>query len=122
MKHSDNFEHLVNEAKKNIHEISVETLAKHISQNPELLLLDVRENDEWVNGHIENAIHLPRGILERDVEKVIQDKNSELVVYCSGGFRSALACDNLQKMGYKHVLSLAGGLKDWIRKGHKITP
>ena len=121
MDHTNNFLHLVNEAKKHVQEISATELEKLISSNKSLILLDVRENDEWVNGHIEHAIHLPRGILERDVEKLLTDKDAEIVAYCSGGYRSVLACESLHKMGYKKAVSLKGGLKDWIASGFPLT-
>lgn len=117
MDHQDQFLKLVHEAKKNIQEIDPQLLHSMISAKYSFMLLDVRENDEWVNGHIAQALHIPRGILERDIENLVPDKHTPLVVYCGGGYRSALACDNLQKMGYKNVKSLAGGIKAWVVSG-----
>lgn len=113
MNHSKNFNDLVNDAKKRIKEIDVSDLKKLIQTNSDLTLIDVREDDEWHSGHLPDAIHIARGVLERDIESNIPDKTSLIVAYCGGGFRSALACDNLQKMGYKKVFSLAGGFRAW---------
>ena len=81
-------------------------------------LVDVREDSEWAKGHLPNAIHLGKGVIERDIETKVPDKNAELVLYCGGGFRSALAADNLQKMGYKNVLSMDGGWRGWTESGY----
>ena len=113
MDHSKNFEQLVKSAKEQIQEIDVPKLASMQKIRDEFILIDVRECDEWFSGHIPEAMHVPRGILERDIEKLITNKEEPLVLYCGGGYRSALACDNLQKMGYKNVKSLKGGIRDW---------
>ncbi len=113
MDHSKNFEELVKAAKEQIEEIGVSDLSSMQKNKVEFILIDVRENDEWFSGHIPEAVHVPRGILERDIEKLITNKEEPLILYCAGGYRSALACDNLQKMGYRDVKSLKGGIRDW---------
>jgi rhodanese-related sulfurtransferase len=111
MKHSKEFERLVDDAKSRIKEVSVtETLER---QKAGATLIDVREDNEWEKGHAEGAMHLGRGIIERDIVQTFPDKSTELILYCGGGFRSALAADNLQKMGYTNVFSMAGGWKAW---------
>lgn len=120
MNHNHDFLNLVHEAKQRIKEITIDDLQQKIDQKESFILLDVRENDEWANGRIPEAMHLPRGILERDVEALISDKKIEVVVYCGGGYRSALACDALQKMGYLSAFSLAGGIRAWFEAGKPI--
>ncbi len=121
MDHSPGFLALVNDAKKRVAEVSVAEARARIAANPKLLLLDVREDHEWNAGHAAEAVHLGKGILERDLEKLYPDKNAEIIMYCGGGFRSALTCDAAQKMGYQNVASLIGGYKgmvaaDWPMK------
>ena len=111
MKHSPAFLALVEEAMPRIREIRVEDLGAGE------LLIDVREDNEYAAGHAHNAVHMGRGIIERDIENAVADKNTKLVLYCGGGFRSALAADNLQKMGYTNVWSLAGGWRALCEKG-----
>jgi phage shock protein E len=110
------FEKLVAEAKKNITEISPEEAAAKL-RNGEAVIVDVRDNDEWDEEHIANAIHLSRGTLELDVEEKVPDPNAVIICHCGGGGRSALAAESLQKMGYKNVRSMAGGLKAWKAAG-----
>ncbi len=111
MKHSKEFEAITDDAKSRISEVSVaETLEK---MKKGANLIDVREDNEWEKGHAENAVHLGRGIIERDIVEKFPDKNTELILYCGGGFRSALAADSLQKMGYRNVFSMRGGWKAW---------
>ena len=117
MDHSPGFLALVNDAKSRTKEISPEATAARITNGDDLVLVDVREDHEWAAGHASGAVHLGRGILERDVEKAIPDPGKTLVLYCGGGFRSALAADNLQKMGYTDVWSMAGGYKAWVKAG-----
>lgn len=113
MKHTPGFIALVDDAKTRIREITVaETLARQ-AENPAMHLLDVREDNEWQQAHAEGARHLGKGIIERDVETQIPDYDTELILYCGGGYRSALAADVLQKMGYTNVFSLAGGWHAW---------
>ncbi|MGI9036920.1 MAG: rhodanese-like domain-containing protein [Pyrinomonadaceae bacterium] len=111
MEHTKEFEKLVAGIKPNVREISVaETLEKVKNGTP---LIDVREDNEWEDGHAKGATHIGRGVIERDIIGKFPDKNQELILYCGGGFRSALAADNLQKMGYRNVLSMAGGWTAW---------
>ena len=111
MEHSPGFLKIVNEAKTRVKEVSVDQARERLKQNPKAVLVDVREDIEWQNGHAAEAIHLGKGVLERDIEKAIPEPNTELIMYCGGGFRSALTADVTQKMGYKNVYSLAGGYK-----------
>ncbi len=111
MQHSPGFLSLVNDAKGRIQEVSIEDLRARMAANPALVLLDVREESEWAAGHAVQAAHLGKGILERDLEARYPDRNAEVVMYCGGGFRSALTCDAAQKMGYTNVRSLIGGYK-----------
>ena len=109
MEHTPGFLKVVNEVRPRINEISPEQARAQLAQNPKALLVDVREDSEWNNGHAAGAIHLGKGVLERDLERTIPDPATEIILYCGGGFRSALATDNIQKMGYHNVLSLDGG-------------
>src|SRR5688572_7521429 len=111
MDHSPGFLKIVNEAKTRVKEVTVDQARERLQANPQAILVDVREDLEWENGHAAEAIHLGKGILERDIEKAIPDPNAELIMYCGGGFRSALTADVAQKMGYTNVSSLAGGYK-----------
>ncbi|MBU1437483.1 MAG: sulfurtransferase [Gammaproteobacteria bacterium] len=112
--HNPGFLTLVDDAKSRVKEITIEEFQQH--QRP-CVLIDVREDREWQAGHLPQAMHLGKGIIERDIEAVVQDKQQTLVLYCGGGFRSALAGDVLQKMGYTDVLSLAGGYSAWVNAG-----
>lgn len=119
MKHAPGFLRLVAECMPRIQEIDID----HVRSQPALTLVDVREDHEWAAGHIPGAIHLGRGILERDVEQRIPDLHAPIVLYCGGGYRSALAADNLQKMGYTQVYSMAGGWRAWREAGlPAVTP
>jgi len=120
MKHSEEFLTVVNDAKSRIKEVSVEETLKRMSEDENVKLIDVREDNEWDAGHADGAVHLGRGIIERDVVQTFPDKNSELILYCGGGFRSALAADMLQKMGYTNVYSMAGGWKAWKDAGAPV--
>jgi rhodanese-related sulfurtransferase len=111
MQHSEEFLKIVDEAKSHIKEISVSETQQRMRQGAHLI--DVREDNEWQAGHAKNAVHLGRGIIERDIVEKFPDKNTELILYCGGGFRSALSADNLQKMGYSNVASMAGGWREW---------
>ena len=117
MDHSPGFLKLVNEAKMNITEISVADARAQLAANPKLVLLDVREDSEWSAGHAVEAIHLGKGILERDLEKLYPNTETELIMYCGGGFRSALTCNVAQKLGYQNVRSLIGGYKSLVAAG-----
>jgi rhodanese-related sulfurtransferase len=111
MHHSPGFLKIVADAKTRVREISVDQTRAWLLQNPKIVLLDIREDHEWDAGHAAEAIHLGKGILERDLEKIIPDATTEIIMYCGGGYRSALACDAAQKMGYRSVHSLIGGYK-----------
>ena len=113
MKHSEGFLELVNEAKTRIREVTVEETQQRMSANPDAKLFDVREDHEWQAAHAAGAEHLGKGIIERDIEEKVPDKSTEVILYCGGGFRSALAADVLQQMGYTNVFSMAGGWKAW---------
>ena len=119
-KHSEKFLNIVNEAKSKIRETDIKKVKAKIDQGDDFFLVDVREESEWISGHIVNAIHLGKGIIERDIEFKITDANAEIVLYCGGGFRSALSADNLQKMGYTNVSSMDGGYRDWQKAGYPI--
>jgi rhodanese-related sulfurtransferase len=111
MDHSPEFLKIVTDAKTRVREITVDQTAAWLKQNPKVVLLDVREDSEWNTGHAAGAVHLGKGVLERDIEKLIPDPTTEIIMYCGGGYRSALACDVAQKMGYRSVHSLIGGYK-----------
>ena len=117
MDHSPGFLKIVNDAKANVRELSVSEARARLAANPQAILIDVREDSEWAAGHAVEARHLGKGILERDIEKLFPDPNTELIMYCGGGFRSALTCDVAQRMGYRNVLSLAGGYKAMVAAG-----
>lgn len=119
--HTSLFLGLVADAKTRIREIDVGTLYQKINQKDPLTIIDVREDHEWVLGHIPEAMHLSKGVIERDIEKTVPDQNTPILVYCSGGFRCALVADSLQNMGYKEVYSLAGGLQDWENQGYPLV-
>lgn len=109
MSHAPGFLRLVDDVKTRVREVSVEDLQARQAEAPGLVLVDVREDDEWRAGRVDGAIHLGKGVIERDIEAAVPDTGAELVLYCGGGFRSALAADALQTMGYTNVASLAGG-------------
>ena len=117
MQHAEGFLKLVNDAKTRIRETDVPAVKKRLDAGEKLLLLDTREDSEWARGHLPGAIHLSKGIIERDIEKTVSDKSAEMILYCGGGFRSALAADNLQKMGYQNVISMDGGWRAWCESG-----
>lgn len=118
--HSDRFVTLVDDAKNRIEEISPDRVKEKMAADEDFVLLDVREQDEWEDSHISGAEYLGRGVIERDIEQEYPNTDEEIVLYCGGGFRSALAADNLQKMGYRNVKSLAGGYRSWIEAGYPI--
>jgi len=120
MKHSPGFLSLVNDAKSRVREVSVAEARQRMSENPKALLIDVREDKEWQDSHAEGAQHLGKGVIERDIETRVPDKSTELILYCGGGYRSALAADALQKMGYTNVWSMAGGWKAWKESGAPV--
>ena len=117
MDHSPGFLKLASEAKKSVNEISVAEARAKLAANPKVVLMDVREDHEWAAGNAVEAVHLGKGILERDLEKLYPDADTEIIMYCGGGFRSAMTCDAAQKMGYKNVHSLIGGYKGMVAAG-----
>jgi rhodanese-related sulfurtransferase len=121
MKHSEGFLKLVNDAKSRIREVTVTETRERITSANGVRLIDVREDHEWDAGHAAGSTHLGKGIIERDIEASVPDKNTEVILYCGGGFRSALAADVLQQMGYTNVFSMAGGWKAWQDSGAPIT-
>jgi rhodanese-related sulfurtransferase len=115
MDHSPGFLKIVKEAQPRVKEITIEQARERLAKNPKAILVDVREDSEWQKGHAAEAMHLGKGILERDIEKAIPDSNTELIMYCGGGYRSIMTADNAQKMGYKNVHSLIGGYKAMVQ-------
>ena len=120
MKHSEGFLKLVNNAKTRVREVSVEETQQRLEANRDAKLIDVREDNEWQAGRAAGAEHLGKGIIERDIEAQVPDKSTELILYCGGGFRSALVADVLQQMGYTNVFSMAGGWKAWKDSGAEV--
>jgi rhodanese-related sulfurtransferase len=120
MKHSPAFLKIVEDAKSRVKEADFRDIKRRIDAREKLTLVDVREESEWAHGHLPGAVHLGKGIIERDVERTFPDKDVPLVLYCGGGFRSALAADNLQKMGYTNVISMDGGWRGWTEAGFPV--
>jgi len=118
MQHAPKFLAIVNDAKKRVKETNVTDVKRRMDAGEKMIVVDVREESEWANGHLPGAIHLGKGIIERDIEARIPDTSAKLILYCGGGFRSALSADNLQKMGYTKVESMDGGWKGWIAAGY----
>jgi rhodanese-related sulfurtransferase len=119
-KHAPGFLAIVNDARSRIAECSVADVNEWQTASETFRLIDVREESEWSRGHLPGAEHLGKGIIERDVEEQIPDQATKIVLYCGGGYRSALAADNLQKMGYTNVISMDGGFRDWTEAGLEI--
>ena len=115
MDHSPGFLKVVNEARSRVKEVTIDEARKRLAANPKAILLDVREDSEWQQGHADKAVHLGKGILERDIEKLIPDQNTEIIMYCGGGYRSALTVEVAQRMGYKNAASLVGGYKGLVQ-------
>ena len=122
MKHSEGFLQVVNDAKTRIKEVTVDQTCERLAANRDALLVDVREDHEWDDAHAAGSIHLGKGIIERDIEATVPDKATEVILYCGGGYRSALAADVLQNMGYTNVWSMAGGWKAWKESGAPVEP
>ena len=116
--HSNKFLTLVKDAKRKIRETNVEEVKTKLDRGDIFHLVDVREESEWNKGHITNAMYIGRGVIERDIEKKINNTEAEIILYCGGGFRSALSADNLQKMGYSNVSSMDGGYSGWVKAGY----
>lgn len=120
MQHAAGFLKLVNDAKTRVKETNVAEVKERLDAGEKLTLIDTREDSEWARGHLPGAMHLCKGVIERDIEAAVPDKNAELILYCGGGFRSALAADNLQKMGYTKVMSMDGGWRGWMEAGYPV--
>ena len=121
MEHSPGFLKVVNEARGKVREITIDQARERLAKNPKAVLLDVREDSEWQKGHAAQAQHLGKGVLERDIEKMFPDTNAEIIMYCGGGFRSALTAEVAQRMGYKDVASLSGGYKALVQANWPMT-
>jgi len=121
MLHSKKFLELVTNTRAKVNETDVPTVKSRLDKGDKFILVDVREDNEWQNGHLPNAIHLGKGIIERDIEAKIPDTSTEIILYCGGGFRSILSADNLQKMGYTNVISMDGGFRGWKEAGFEIV-
>jgi rhodanese-related sulfurtransferase len=119
--HSPRFLKIVEDTRKRIREVTIDEVKAKLDRKEKFLLIDVREESEYAADHLPGAVHLGKGIIERDVEARVPDQNTPMVLYCGGGFRSALAADNLQKMGYTQVLSMDGGIRGWREKGLSLT-
>src|ERR1700730_7984074 len=119
--HPPRFLKIVDDAKKRVRETNVDAVKARIRRSENVLLIDVREESEFAKDHLPGAMHLGKGVIERDIEARVPELNTELVLYCGGGFRSALAADHLQKMGYTNVISMDGGIRDWREKGYPLT-
>ena len=121
MQHAPLFLKIVNDARSRVNEATVDEIKRRIDQKDKFTLVDVREESEFAKDHLPGALHMGKGIIERDVEARVPDLNAPLVLYCGGGFRSALAADNLQKMGYTNVISMDGGIREWREKNYPLT-
>jgi len=119
--HPPRFLKIVDDARTRIRETTVEVVKSRLERGDKFILIDVREESEYQKDHIPGAIHMGKGVIERDIEQKVPNANAELVLYCGGGFRSALAADNLRKMGYTNVISMDGGIRGWREKGYPLT-
>jgi rhodanese-related sulfurtransferase len=119
--HPPRFLQIVDEARKRVIETTVDKVKSRLDKGEKFLLIDVREESEYAKDHLPGAVHLGKGIIERDIENRVPDPNTLMILYCGGGFRSALAADNLQKMGYRQVISMDGGIREWREKGFPLT-
>ena len=119
--HPPRFLKIVDDARTRVRETNVDEVKKRMDRGDKFLLVDVREESEYAKDHLPGAIHLGKGVIERDIEERVPELNKELVLYCGGGYRSALAADNLQKMGYTNVISMDGGIRGWREKGFPLT-
>jgi rhodanese-related sulfurtransferase len=120
-KHAERFLKLVAESKSKVRECTIADIKPRLDRGDSFYLIDTREESEWAAGHLPKAIHLGKGVIERDIEATIPDPNAEIVLYCGGGFRSALAAENLQRMGYTNVISMDGGIRAWKDAGFPIV-
>jgi len=121
MQHAPGFLKLVNEARTRVREITVDEARDRLARNPKAVLLDVREDSEWLAGHAAQAVHLGKGVLERDLEKTVPEFEREIIMYCGGGYRSVLTADAAQRMGYRNVFSLIGGYKGLVSANWPTT-
>jgi len=121
MQHAPRFLKIVDDAKSRVKESNVDEVKQKLDRGEKFMLVDVREESEFAKDHLPGAIHLGKGVIERDIEARIPDLNAPLVLYCGGGFRSALAADNLQKMGYTNVISMDGGVRGWREKNYPMS-
>ena len=119
--HPPRFLKIVDDARSRVRETNVDEVKKRMDRGDKFLLVDVREESEFAKDHLPGAIHLGKGVIERDIEARVPELNAEMILYCGGGFRSALAADNLQKMGYTNVISMDGGIRDWREKDFPLT-
>ena len=119
--HPPRFLKIVDDARSRVRETTVDEVKSRLDRGDKFVLVDVREESEFAKDHLPGAIHLGKGVIERDIEAQVPDLGAEMVLYCGGGFRSALAADNLQKMGYTKVISMDGGIRDWREKGYSLT-
>jgi rhodanese-related sulfurtransferase len=119
--HSPRFLQIVDDAKKRVREVTIDDVKAKLDRSEDFLLVDVREESEYTKDHLPGSIHLGKGIIERDIEERVADLDAPIVLYCGGGFRSALAADNLRKMGYRNVSSMDGGIRGWREKGFPLT-
>ena len=119
--HPPRFLKIVDDAKTRVREINVDAVKARMDRGDKFLLVDVREESEFAKDHLPGAVHLGKGIIERDIEARVPELDTEMILYCGGGFRSALSADNLQKMGYTNVISMDGGIRDWREKGFPLT-
>ena len=121
MQHSPRFLKIVNDAKSKVKETTVDQVKQKLDDGEKFLLVDVREESEFAKDHLPGAIHLGKGVIERDIETRVPDEKTPMILYCGGGFRSAMAAENLQKMGYTNVISMDGGIRDWREKGYPLA-
>ena len=121
MKHSPSFLKLVDEAKSRIGEVDIHQVKEWLDSDKKFYLIDVREESEWASGRLPCSIHLGKGVIERDIERTIPEKTAALVLYCGGGYRSALAAESLQKMGYSNAVSMDGGWRSWVAAGYPLA-
>jgi rhodanese-related sulfurtransferase len=121
MQHSPRFLKIVDDAKSRVRQTTVDEVKSKLNRGEKFMLLDVREESEFAKDHLPTSIHLGRGVIERDIEARVPDLNAPMILYCGGGFRSALAADNLQKMGYTNVISMDGGIREWREKNYPLA-
>ena len=121
MQHAEGFLKLVQDAKSRVKEAKHTDIKRRMDTGEKMILVDTREDTEWSRGHIPGALHLSKGVIERDIEKTVPDHGAPIVLYCGGGFRSALAADNLQKMGYTNVISMDGGWRGWTESNFPVA-